>query len=49
MLIAVQSEHDKRFGAFINVKFDCSQKKWFEDEKAFMFSLTNQTKLPIKN
>ena len=49
MLIAIQSEHDKRFGAFINVKFDCAQKKYFEDEKAFIFSLSNQIKLPIKN
>jgi hypothetical protein len=49
MLIAIQSGHDKRFGALINVKFDGAQKKYFEDEKAFIFSLSNQTKLPIKN
>jgi hypothetical protein len=48
-LICVQSEHDKRFGGFINVKFDSAQEKYFEDDKAFIFSLSNQIKLPIKN
>ncbi len=39
ILNMIESEHGRRFGGYTSVKFDSSS-KWFKDENAFIFSLT---------
>ena len=43
----IQSEHNRTFGGFVNVKFD-STSQYYPDPDAFLFSITDQKKFEIK-
>jgi hypothetical protein len=47
LLTIVQSEHDKRFGGFRGFKLDQGEEKWYSEDKAFIFSLSNRSKHEI--
>ena len=48
ILTVVESEHGMKFGGYTSVQFD-STNKWYADSKAFVFSLSNRTKHPLKD
>ena len=48
MLLVIESEHGKRFGCYRGFKLDQGE-KWYNDDKAFIFSLSNKSKHEIVN
>ncbi len=42
ILNVVESEHGRRFGGYASAKFDSTSGKWYKDENAFVFSLTDK-------
>jgi hypothetical protein len=49
MLLVIESEHGKRFGGYRGFKLDQGEGKWYNDDKAFVFSLSNKSKHEIVN
>ncbi len=47
MLLVVESEHGKRFGCYRGFKLDQGESKYYNDDKAFIFSLSNRSKHEI--
>ena len=46
-MVVIESEHGKRFGGYRGFKLDQGESKWYNDDKAFVFSLSNRSKHEI--